>query len=117
MNTYQIFFDDKDSLITGMNATLQEAKKYYLGQVFVSHECEDRETCCGKGETFHTAIRVQPIPMPAIFFDNLPKNAQVFDCQTHYEYEDNDKTRFFIAWEGYQSATAQNQLKRMTQKE
>ena len=32
MNAYKITFNDGDHLITSMNATLEEAKEYYIGQ-------------------------------------------------------------------------------------
>lgn len=34
MNTFRVLFEDGDSLVTGMNATLEEAKTYYVGQGF-----------------------------------------------------------------------------------
>lgn len=52
--TVKVIFDDKDTLITRINATLEGAKKYYLGQEFVKYE--DEET--GK-EFKHKVVKVE----------------------------------------------------------
>ena len=31
----KVIFDDKNSLITSINGTLEDAKKYYIGKTFV----------------------------------------------------------------------------------
>ena len=34
MNAYKVIFEDGNSLVTSMNATLKEAKAYYIGKPF-----------------------------------------------------------------------------------
>lgn len=34
MNTFKVIFEDGDSLVTEMNASLEEARRYYIGQYF-----------------------------------------------------------------------------------
>ena len=34
MNTFKVIFEDGNSLVTEMNATIEEAKRYYIGQYF-----------------------------------------------------------------------------------
>lgn len=34
MNTFKITFEDGNTITTGMNATLEQAEKYYIGQYF-----------------------------------------------------------------------------------
>ena len=52
----KVIFDDKNSLITSINGTLEDAKKYYIGKTFVKYE--DEET--GK-EYKHKAIKVEQV--------------------------------------------------------
>jgi hypothetical protein len=50
MNSYKITFSDGDSLVTRMNATLEEATAYYLGQVFNLGAERDRLVRCNSVE-------------------------------------------------------------------
>jgi hypothetical protein len=34
MNAFKVTFEDGNTLVTNMNATLEEAKKYYIGTPF-----------------------------------------------------------------------------------
>lgn len=36
----KVTFDDGNSLITGFNGTIEEAKGYYVSQLFEMNECE-----------------------------------------------------------------------------
>ena len=42
MNTYKITFADGNSLVTSMNATLDEAKAYYIGTKFQLGDTDER---------------------------------------------------------------------------
>ena len=53
MNHFRVTFDDGDSLITGFNGTLEDAKAYYISQRFCASEDEDGL------ETFHIAVSVE----------------------------------------------------------
>ena len=46
MNGYKITFSDGDSLVTSMNATLEEARAYYLGNIFNLGAEQDRLVRC-----------------------------------------------------------------------
>ena len=50
MNTFKIYFDDGDSVVTGYNGTHEDAKRYYIGNLF---ERQD--------ETTHRGIRVEVV--------------------------------------------------------
>ena len=34
MKTFKVIFDNGDSLITGLNGSLEDARNYYLGTIF-----------------------------------------------------------------------------------
>lgn len=42
MITVKVTFEDGDYLVTGINASLEEAKNYYVGQYFNLGRIEDR---------------------------------------------------------------------------
>lgn len=42
MKTFQVTFNDGDSLVTGFNGTLEDAKAYYVGNWFNLGSVEDR---------------------------------------------------------------------------
>jgi len=42
MNTYKITFADGNTITTGMNATLDEAKAYYIGKKFQFGDTEEK---------------------------------------------------------------------------
>lgn len=42
MKTFKVIFSDGDSLVTGFNGTLDDAKTYYVGNWFNLGSVEDR---------------------------------------------------------------------------
>ena len=46
----KVYFDNKDSLSTKINATFEEAKKYYVGNVFNIGIVKDKMVKCNKTE-------------------------------------------------------------------
>ncbi len=41
MNAYKVTFEDGNSFVTGMNATLEEAVRYYVGNAFQFGDTEE----------------------------------------------------------------------------
>ncbi len=41
MNGYKVTFENGDSFVTGMNATLEEARRYYIGTAFQFGDTEE----------------------------------------------------------------------------
>lgn len=41
MNSYKVTFENGDTIVTGMNATLEQAKAYYVGQSFQFGDTEE----------------------------------------------------------------------------
>ena len=46
----KVYFDNKDSLSTKINVTFEEAKKYYIGNVFNIGIVKDKMVKCNKIE-------------------------------------------------------------------
>jgi len=46
----KVYFDNKDSLSTRINATFEEAEKYYVGNVFNIGSVSDKMVKCNKIE-------------------------------------------------------------------
>lgn len=90
MIVVKVTFDDKDHLITSINGTLEDAKKYYIGQTFVKYE--DEET--GK-EYKHKAIKVEQVDglneSEKLVAKNEKKGTEIYfdaNTQTYNVYRD-----------------------------